>query len=66
MELPTDYPSFTPLQKMKAGKIIARWWWLVLVLLFAFTLLYFIWNSQRQVNALDKELHRPTISQPAN
>lgn len=53
-------------KKMNAGKLIARWWWLLVVLLFSATLLYFIWTSQRQVNALDKELHRPKMSQPNN
>jgi hypothetical protein len=58
-------PSFTPSQKkMKAGKLISRWWWLIVVLLFSFTLIYFIWNTQRQVNALDKELQRPKNAQP--
>jgi type II secretory pathway component PulF len=49
---------------MKAGKLISRWWWLIVVLLFSFTLIYFIWNTQRQVNALDKELQRPKNAQP--
>jgi type II secretory pathway component PulF len=41
---------YTITKKMKAEKLISRWWWLIVVLLFSFTLIYFIWNTQRQVN----------------
>jgi len=60
------YCSFTSHKKMKTVKLIARWWWLILILLFSATLLYFIWTSQQQVNALDRQLTRPSIYQPSH
>jgi len=53
-------------KKMKAGKLIARWWWLLMVVLFFFTVVYMLWHSQRQVDAIDEKLSQPKTSSPVN
>jgi len=44
--------------KMKIGKLILKWWCQVLLVLIAAIILYAIWHSQQNVNAIEKELHR--------
>jgi hypothetical protein len=61
---PYSQPFFVEKSAMTFLSLVKRWWWMTLVLTGLGIILFFTWDAQQNVEALEKKLRKPTTANP--